>query len=391
MIAHFRQVILSRMKIRVVWAVLLAAPSLSAGHLLLVSVDGLDQRYLSDCDKLRLKIPNLRRLMREGTWAAGVLGEVPTITWPEHTTIITGVPPAVHGIQQNQRWDYSLIKVKTLWDDVRTQGLTSAAITWPVTVGAPVTWNLPEYFEKRQGGGMDLGAIAKHATPGLIDEISQRFPSFPQQWVDDRTRVLAAVFLIEQKRPNILAVHLVDLDAEEHDTRPFSQASNAILEYTDELIGRMLAVLPRDTVMALVSDHGFVSVEKTVHPPTGLTTPFWVIARNDAESAELERLSHDPASGIGRQIPASEWRRFQPGQPEPAAAFEPADGFEFSQAPMATQYGKPHEIGTHGLWPGHADYRSVFLLWGPGIAAARLPEISILDIYPRLRAIVMGR
>ena len=63
----------------------------------------------------------------------------------------------------------------------------------------------------------------------------------------------------------------------------------------------------------------------------------------------------------------------------------------FSVKPLPTQYGTPHEIGTHGLWPGHPDYRSVFLLWGPGIGAARLPEISILDIYPRLRAVVLGK
>jgi len=93
-------------------ALLVTVLSLSARQrLVLLSIDGLDQRYLRDCDKLRLKIPNLRRLMREGTWADGVVGEAPTITWPEHTTIITGVPPAVHGIQQNQRWEYRLIRV----------------------------------------------------------------------------------------------------------------------------------------------------------------------------------------------------------------------------------------------------------------------------------------
>jgi predicted AlkP superfamily pyrophosphatase or phosphodiesterase len=373
-------------------AVLVAAPALNARQrLVLLSVDGLDQRYLRDCDRLKLKIPNLRRLMREGTWADGVMGEVPTITWPEHTTILTGVPPRVHGIQQNQRWEYSLIKVKTLWGEARAQGLTTAAITWPVTVGAPITWNLPEYFEKRQGGSMDLAAIAKHATPGLIDEISHRFPSFPQQWVDDRTRTLATLFLLEEKHPDFLAVHLVDLDAEEHETEPFSAASNAILEYTDELIGRILAALPKDAVFALVSDHGFVSVEKTVHPPVGTATPFWVTAATAAEADELERLSRDAASGIGRRIPAEEWRRFQPDKAEPAAVFEPADRFAFSPKPLDTRYGKPYEIGTHGLWPAHPDYRSVMLLWGPGIGAKRLPEISILDIYARLRDIVIGK
>ncbi len=147
------------MKIRFVCALLLAATFATAGQrLVLISVDGLDQRYLGNCDKLNLKIPTLRRMMREGMWADGVVGEVPTITWPEHTTIITGVPPSIHGIERNQLWDYSLIKVKTLWDDLQAQHLTSAAITWPVTVGAPITWNLPEYFEKRQGGSMDLAA-----------------------------------------------------------------------------------------------------------------------------------------------------------------------------------------------------------------------------------------
>ncbi len=358
--------------------------------MVLVSVDGLDHRYLRQCDELGLKIPNLRRLMREGAWADGVIGEVPTITWPSHTTILTGVPPAVHGIQRNQVWDYSSIRVKTLWDDLRAGGRTTAAITWPVTVGAPIDWNLPEYFEKRQGGSMDLAAIAKKATPGLIEEIAAWYPSFPQQWVDDRTRTLATLYLMREKHPDFLAVHLVELDAEEHDTRPFSTASKAILEYTDELIGQILAAMPKDTVFALVSDHGFVSVEKTVHPPVGKVTPFMVTATDSKEAAELERLSQDPANGIGRRIPSQEWKRFMPDAPEPLAAYEPADLFLFSPNPTEGRYGQPYEIGTHGLWPGRPAYRSVFLLWGPGIKPERIPEISMLEIYPRLKSLILG-
>ena len=357
-------------------------------HLVLLSVDGLDHRYLRDCDKLGLKIPNLRRLMREGEWADGVVGEVPTITWPSHTTMITGVPPSVHGIEQNQRWEYSLIKVKTIWDDLRAGNRTSAAITWPVTVNAPVTWNIPEYFEKRQDGGMDLAAIRKKATPGLLDEIAAAFPSFPQQWVDDRTRTLAALYLIRQKHPDFLAIHLVDLDAEEHDTRPFSPASNAILEYTDELIGRILAVLPKDTILALVSDHGFVSVEKTVHPPVGTVTPYVLSTDNRETAGKLETLRQNPENGIGRRITTGEWKRFQPNKTEPLAAYEPADGFVFSPQPTQGRYGEPYEIGTHGLWPGHPDYHSVFLLWGPGIKPRKTPEMSMLAIYPRLKRIL---
>jgi hypothetical protein len=215
---------------------------------------------------------------------------------------LTGVPPAVHGIQRNQVWDFSSIKVPTLWDDLRAAGKTSAEITWPVTVGAPITWNR--------------------------------------------------------------------------------------LEYTDELIGQMVASLPRDTVLVLLSDHGFVSVEKTVHPPVGKVTPFMVTAFDAAEASELARLSEDPANGIGRPIPSSEWARFMPGSPTPVAAYEPADLFLFSPTPPDGRYGKPYEIGTHGLWPGRPAYRSVFLLWGPGIHPEKLPEMSQLDIYPRLKSLL---
>jgi predicted AlkP superfamily pyrophosphatase or phosphodiesterase len=357
-------------------------------HMVLLSVDGLDHRYLRDCDKLGLKIPNLRRLMREGEWADGVIGEVPTITWPLHTTMLTGVPPAVHGIEQNQRWEYGLIKVKTLWNDLQSNKRTSAAVTWPVTVNAPITWNVPEYFEKRQGGGMDLAAIRKKATPGLLEEIAAAFPSFSQQWVDDRTRTLAAVFLLRQKRPDFLAIHLVDLDAEEHETRPFSVASNSILEYTDELIGQIIAALPKDTTLVLVSDHGFVPVDKTVHPPIGTVTPFMVSTDDRETASKLESLQRDPANGIGRKISSAEWKRFQPNKPEPLAAYEPAASFEFSPQPTQSRYGEPAEIGIHGLWPGHPDYRSVFVLWGPGIKPRKTPEISMLEIYPRLKRIL---
>ncbi|MEO8126494.1 MAG: ectonucleotide pyrophosphatase/phosphodiesterase [Bryobacteraceae bacterium] len=360
-------------------------------RVVLVSVDGLDYRYLRDRDKLGLKIPNLRRLLREGEWASGVVGEVPTITWPAHTTLLTGVPPSVHGIQANQRWDYSLIKCPTLWDALRRNGLTSAAITWPVTVNAPVTWNLPEYFEKRQGGAMDLAAIRKHATPGLLDEISAAYPSFAQQWMDDRTRTLAAVFLIERKHPDFLAVHLVDLDAEEHDTEPFSPASNAMLEYTDELIGRILAAVPATAIFALVSDHGFAAVDKTVYPAAGTATGGLVLAHTATEAAELAKLAQDPANGIGRRVSSQEWKRFMPGTEKPAAVYEPAERYLFSPKALDGRYGKPHEAGVHGLWPGRPEYRSVFLLRGPGIQPGQTGEISMLEIAPRLNEILIGK
>ena len=56
--------------------------------------------------------------------------------------------------------------------------------------------------------------------PGLVDEITRAYPSFPQQWVDDRTRALATIFLLRRKHPNLILTHLVDLDSEAHDQGP---------------------------------------------------------------------------------------------------------------------------------------------------------------------------
>ena len=69
---------------------------------------------------------------------------------------------------------------------------------------------------------------------------------------------------------------------------------------------------------------------------------------------------------------------------EPLAVYEPADRFLFSPQPTEGPYGKPYEIGTHGLWPARPDYRSVFVMWAPDIRAEKLPEMSMLGIFPHL-------
>lgn len=370
-------------------ALLLAAGWAEAGQkLLVISVDGLDWRYLRDRDQLGLKIPHMRRLLAEGESADGVMGVVPTVTWPSHTTLITGVTPDEHGIRGNRRpaseggdyyWTVDLLKTKTLWHRTRAAGLKSAAITWPVTVNAEIDYNLPEYFQRRNGGSMDLDSIEKKATPGLVAEIARRFPSFPHEWMDDRSRTLATVFLIKEKRPDLILLHLVDHDAEAHERGPFTREANAAVEYTDELIGQMLQAAGRDYVVALVSDHGFERTDRIVEVPPSLqeagvrVTPFLLLAPNEEAARRVRQFQQ-----AGREIPREELDRLQPGN-KLAAAFEPA--------PHAT-YVNTKERGNHGYWPGRKDYRATFVLWGPGVKRRNGPEISMLQIAGRFAAIL---
>ncbi len=383
-------------------ALLTLAPLTARHKLVVISVDGLDHRYLRDYDALGLKIPNMRRLIAEGQWAGGVVGVVPTVTWPSHTTLITGVPPRVHGILDNHRpaaeggdyyWTVDLLKVKTLWHAARRAGLKTAAITWPVTGGADIDFNLPEYFKRRNGGAMDLDTIEAQGTKGLVEEIARAHPSFAHEWMDDRSRALATVFLMKQKRADLILLHFVDHDSEAHERGPFSREAKAVMEYTDELIGSILKAGGSEYVVALVSDHGFERIDRIVHlgqklpgAAVEISAPL-AIARDEAAAAAIRKLLGDAEAGIGREIPPEELRRFLGDSHKVHAAFEPAAHVMFGSGKGAFVT-KAGGRGSHGLWPGRNDYRSVFALWGPGVKAGKIPPLEMTGIAARLAAVL---
>jgi predicted AlkP superfamily pyrophosphatase or phosphodiesterase len=82
-----------------------AAASAWSAPVLMISIDGLKPEYVTHADEHGLKIPTLRRFLTEGTYADGVLAVLPTVTYPDHTTLITGVWPIEHGIYNNTLFD----------------------------------------------------------------------------------------------------------------------------------------------------------------------------------------------------------------------------------------------------------------------------------------------
>src|SRR5262249_49929077 len=121
---------------RILLLSLFAGSLFAAQPLVVISVDGLDNRYLAEADQRGLKIPSIRKLMHEGQYSRGIIGVMPTITWPSHTTILTGADPVTHGILSNWRppgdryLDYSQIKAPNLIGAAHQAGLKIAAITW---------------------------------------------------------------------------------------------------------------------------------------------------------------------------------------------------------------------------------------------------------------------
>jgi hypothetical protein len=378
-------------------AALLALPAQAAPHRLMVlSVDGLDWRYLRDREVLGLKLPNITRLLAKSQVADGVTGVWPTITWPSHTTMITGARPDQHGILANaggvpdpalSYWSATKIKVPTLTQCVVAKGGTVGAVNWPVTVDAKIAWNLPEVYAKRDGDSSDMDTVDKFGTPGLVDEIGKTYVSFNHAWLDDRSRALAAIWILKNKHPDLMLLHLAETDSEQHEEGPYTPHAKAVLERSDKLIGDIVKVLPKDYDLVLVYDHGFERVDrianlKALAAADGVKGAMTVAGGlvTSSDPAVLGWLRGQVGKGdIGRELPAGELAHFSATLS--GTGFEPAAHVQFGNG--SEPHSAPREKGNHGFWPTRADYHSVFALSGPGIKPAALGTIEMTSLDGR--------
>jgi hypothetical protein len=399
--------------------------------LLMISIDGLRPDYVTAADRHGLKIPNLRRFLAEGAYADGVQGVIPTVTYPSHTTLITGVWPAKHGIlantvfdplRENQGgwyWYAEDIRVPTLWDAASRAGLSTASVQWPVSVGARVTWNIPEFW--RAGTPDDAKLLRAVSTPGLLAELEPEIGPYPRALTveSDEQRGRYTVRILEKKRPNLVTLHLISLDHTEHTTGPFSAESLAALERLDAVVGTLRTAAetaaPGRAYVAIVSDHGFgattmqlnLNVELRAaglitvgaqNKVTGWKAMAWtaggciaVMLKDEADSATraqvraiLDRLAADPAHGIDRVLDGAT-ARARGGFPGAAfvvglridwTAGSTVTGSVVSKAPVA---------GMHGQLPDLPDLRASFFLVGPNVPAGRsLGLIDMRDIATTL-------
>lgn len=151
-----------------------------ADHVILISIDGLRPDFYLD---RHWPAPVLQRMAQQGAHARTVRGVFPSVTYPSHTTIVTGALPARHGIFYNTPfeadsqtgrwyWDYDAIRARTLWLAARDAGMTTASIFWPVTVGAPIDHNVPEVWSLDSDVTM-VDMIRAASTEGLLDELER--------------------------------------------------------------------------------------------------------------------------------------------------------------------------------------------------------------------------
>ena len=401
--------------------------------LVVVSIDGLRPDYVTAADAHGAKVPNLRRFMREGAYAEGVTGVVPTVTYPSHTTLVTGVWPATHGIwgnttfdplQKNYQgwyWYAEDIRVATLWDAAAQAGRTTASIQWPVTVGAKITWNIPEFW--RAGTPDDAKLLRAVSTPGLLEEAAAEIGEY-RGGIDtsaegDEVRGKYAVWVLEKKKPGLLTLHLTALDHIEHETGAFSAESIATMERLDGVIGKVREaaerVAPGRAVVAVISDHGFANYDQQLNlfvafreaklfsvDEKGKITDWrampWetggsaAIVLKDARDkatlgevrAMLAELAADPANGIDRVLEADELHK-RGGYPNASFFVGLKPGWRTGASLTGPVVAKVKPGGTHGQLPDVPELRAAFFVVGPGIPAGRnLGLLDMRDVAPTL-------
>jgi predicted AlkP superfamily pyrophosphatase or phosphodiesterase len=400
---------------------------------LVVSIDGLRRDYLDAVGDPARPFPTLRRLMSEGAVARSLRSVWPSVTYPAHTTMVTGVMPARHGIVNNVvfdplekneggwYWYASDIRVPTLWDAASKAGVDVLNVTWPVTVSAPIRWNVPQIWRARTDEDDKL--LVALATPGILESLPRS--DWPSDHHGDAARAHTASALLRAKRPRLAFVYLTDLDSAQHDAGPLSPKAWATLEATDRLLGEIIgaaqAAAPRVSLV-LVSDHGFAPVARDVRPnvalrEAGLLTvaPPRDDLRRDASNLRgfaavtwkaggvaaimgtaavrgqvrdvFDRLAHDPESGIARVLDGAEVER-EGGFPGALVVLEAAPGAMFSERTDPPMVVPSKYRGTHGYDPSSPEMSASLVLWGDGIRKdAALGDVAMIDIAPTIAAL----
>jgi predicted AlkP superfamily pyrophosphatase or phosphodiesterase len=417
---------------------------------LMISIDGLKPEYITQADTRGMKLPYLRTMLRDGSYADGVIGVWPTVTYPSHTTLLTGVSPAVHGINNNLQfdpqmhygsawnWYASQIQSPTLWKAAHSAGLSTASIGWPVSVGATdVDWLIPEFWRTADPSAavnpadrLLLDALSRPAT--LIQQLAPAAGPYMMgndtTVAGDETKTRYALEVLRRYRPAFMTIHLSSLDEAQHEHAPFSTEAKQTLESIDGMVARLAAAaIANDpsAIVVVVSDHGFMDishfvnlaipfvqaglVQASANPQSSLPTIAswkaepWLAGgmaavmlkdTGDRQTEQqvrtlLDKLAADPNNGIAEILDRDAIAR---RETFPSAAFLVVlkPGYYTGQAisgNLVTEI--PGSRGSHGFSPEYPEMRSSFFAVGAGIARHRdLGVVHMQQIAPTVAGIL---
>lgn len=388
-------------------------------HVVLVTIDGFRPDFYLDT---AWHASNIRELMADGAYAKGVNSVLPSMTYPSHTTIMTGVQPVTHGIYYNgmyepngstgkNYWNDSSIKTPTLWKAAQQTGLKAAALFWPVSADAPVGYNIPDI------GGMGEVVREQYSRPeGFVDVLKKEvFNGINKiDYGKDENVARIAAYVIKKDQPNLMAVHLFSVDHFEHMQGRQGDSVRAAVADADSSIGIIREALKEagiwdKTVLIVTGDHGFVDVKTSVSPNNWLIdagllrdvkTGDWkaqfycvggsayLYLKDKSDKGTLDQVKKMLAA-----LPAEQKKLFRilsdqqlktyGANPEAALVLSGENGASFNNAMKGGDAIKPGKGGAHGYFPDFREIQTGFVAYGPRIKKGGvITEMNLRDIAP---------
>jgi predicted AlkP superfamily pyrophosphatase or phosphodiesterase len=401
----------------------------NSSHVVLISLDGF---MASALDDPYLPLPALRKLAAAGAAAKTMRPVDPTVTWANHTSMITGVPPAGHGVIYNgllirepgvaprtEPWRdrKELVHARTLYDAAHEKGLTTAQVDWVAIQNAGITWEFPERPDPTGGLAQEV-VKAGIISQGDLETFHTRNIIFRDHiWTE------AAAHILRRHQPNLLLFHLLTLDSTQHRYGPRTPAAMSAMVHLDTQVARIVQAIDDSgmaarTTVIVVSDHGFKAVKRQIRPnvvfaqagllnveaskiasaqvysvPEGGTALVYVTVPDESGALLAKaRSALDGLEGVESVIEAPEFAKY--GLPPPTASGQMGallltarDGYAFTgdvgDAPVVDA--PPGSLGAHGYLASDPELQALFIASGRGIKrGVTVDSVSNLDLAPTI-------
>ena len=239
----------------------------------------------------------------------------PSVTWPSHTSLITGTRPRTHGVLANTVFDRrsrqpvvyigdpvltkeQTVHVETLYDAAHAAGLKTAAVIWPATNGArSLDWMIPDAAR--------VELHQRYTTPGLVAELGAAGIDISQLgawgWQKqyalrrDRLYAQAAAYFVGKKEVNLLLVHLVSADGIQHVFGPQTLPAYQAVAFEDHCVKEIWDAIQKspqaaESTLFVVSDHGFAPYDKLIRPNVILARLGLITTDKSGNVVRRERL-----------------------------------------------------------------------------------------------------
>jgi predicted AlkP superfamily pyrophosphatase or phosphodiesterase len=411
-------------------------------HFIIVSFDALSNRDLKHIEEL----PGFKKLMDYSSYCLNVSSVYPSLTYPCHTSISTGMYPKNHGVESNTllqlnrsspdwNWTRDKIKTDTFYDAALRKGLTVCSLLWPVTGKSKITWNLPEIFPNRPWKHQ-IPVTLLNGTPIFLMDINRRFGylrnGIKQPQLDLFVEA-ASHYMLKTKKPNVLMMHYVELDAMRHIHGYDSKEAQTALRSYDQKLQNLFNVLEEEkllekTTLFVLGDHDQIPVDTAIHMNSIFKDKGYLTVKNgkirdyevycqsldgsaylyfgknvsDTRKMEirklLQRLRDRKDFGIESVHEKERMLSYGAGR-KADLMLEAKRGFYFHDAhdrPALVKQDE-HQLGTdhhgkstHGFDPQKKDYQTVFFASGKGIKQGIvLPSMCLVDEGPTF-AYAMG-